>query len=68
MIDEREKVAHPDGVQAEDGTIYIVYDYNRTPEGVVLMETLTEHDIRAARPVTDRIRLRVEVARLSNRE
>lgn len=68
MIDEREKVTYPDGVQAEDGTIYIIYDYNRTPEGVVLMATFTEDDVRAAKPVTNRIRPRVEVARLPDRK
>ena len=35
MLDEREKVTYPDGVQADDGTIYIIYDYNRTPNGAV---------------------------------
>lgn len=64
MIDEREKVTYPDGVQAEDGTICIVYDYNRTPDGVVLMAAFTEEDVRAGEPVTDNVRLRVEVARL----
>jgi hypothetical protein len=64
VIDEREKVTYPDGVQAKDGTIYIIYDYNRTPEGVVLMATFAEDDVRAAKPVTGRVRLRVEIARL----
>lgn len=64
MLDEREKVAHPDGVQADDGTIYIVYDYNRTPNGAILMATFREDDVRAGEPVTDKVRLRVEVARL----
>jgi len=64
MIDQREKVTYPDGVQAEDGTIYIIYDYNRTPDGAVLMATFTEEDVRAGRAVSDKVRLRVEVARL----
>ncbi len=64
MLDEREKVTYPDGVQADDGTIYIVYDYSRTPNGAVLMATFTEADARAGKPVTDKVRLRVEVARL----
>src|SRR5262249_77789 len=41
-LDERETVTYPDGVQAPDGKIYIVYDYNRTPDGAVLMATFTE--------------------------
>jgi len=64
MIDEREKVTYPDGVQAPDGTIYIVYDYNRTPDGAVLMATFREEDVRAGEPVTDSVRLRVEIDRL----
>lgn len=64
MIDEREGVTYPDGVQAEDGTIYIIYDYRRTPDGVVLMAVFSEEDARAGRPVTGKVRLRVEVARL----
>ena len=64
MLDEREKVTYPDGVQAPDGTIYIIYDYNRTPNGEVLMATFTEADIRAGKSVSDKFRLRGEVARL----
>ena len=64
MLDEREKVTYPDGVQAPDGTIYIVYDHNRMPDGEVLMATFTEDDVRAGKPVSDKISLRGEVARL----
>jgi len=64
MIDEREKVTYPDGVKADDGTIYIIYDHNRTPDGVVLMATFAEEDARAGEAVTDKVRLRVEVGRL----
>lgn len=64
LLDEREKVTYPDGVQAPDGTIYIVYDYNRTPNGEVLMATFTESDVRAGKPVSGKVRQRGEVARL----
>jgi hypothetical protein len=64
MIDERDDVTYPGGVQAEDGTIYIVYDYRRTPEGVIYMATFREEDVRAGRQVTDKVRLRVEIDRL----
>ena len=64
MLDEREKVTYPDGVQAPDGTIYIVYDYNRTPNGEVLMATFTEDDVRAGKSISNKVRLRGEVARL----
>jgi hypothetical protein len=64
MLDDREKVTYPDGVQAPNGTIYIVYDHNRTPDGEVLMATFNEDDVRAGKPVSGKIRLRAEVARL----
>jgi hypothetical protein len=64
MIDEREDVTYPDGVQAGDGRIYIIYDHQRTPLGEVLMATFTEEDVRAGEPVSDKIRLRGKVARL----
>ena len=64
MIDEREDVTYPDGVQAGDGRIHIIYDHQRTPLGEVLMATFTEEDVRAGKPVSDKIRLRETVARL----
>ncbi len=68
MIDEREDVTYPDGLQAADGTIFIVYDYKRTPEGAVLMATFREEDVRAGKPVSDEVRLRIEVARIARRD
>ena len=64
MIDEREDVTYPDGVQARDGTIYLIYDHKRTPLGEVLMATFTEEDVRAGEPVSGKIRLRGKVAGL----
>ncbi len=64
MIDERDDVTYPDGVQAEDGTIYVVYDYRRTPEGIIHMAIFREEDIRAGKPVTDKVRLRMLIDRL----
>jgi len=64
MLDEREDVTYPDGVQTEDGTIHIIYDHQRTPLGEVLMATFTEDDVRAGKPVTDTVRLRVQIDRL----
>ena len=64
MIDEREDVTYPDGVQSKDGKIYIIYDHQRTPLGEVLMATFTEVDVRASEPVSDKIRLRGKVASL----
>lgn len=66
MLDAREGVSYPDGVEARDGTIYLVYDYKRTPEGAVLLATFHEQDVRAGRAVTDKVRLQALVARLGD--
>ncbi|MBI4626214.1 MAG: exo-alpha-sialidase [Verrucomicrobia bacterium] len=66
MIDEREDVTYPDGVQAGDGTIYVVYDHKRTPDGEILMATFQEEDVRAGRTVTDKVRLKMTISRLAS--
>ena len=68
ILDERDKVTYPDGVQADDGIIYIIYDYNRTPNGEILMAQFREEDVRAGKIVTENARLHGEVARLLNVE
>ena len=64
MLDEREDVTYPDGVQAADGTIYIIYDHQRTPAGEILMATFREEDVRAGKPVSDKTRFRVDIDHL----
>jgi hypothetical protein len=63
LLDERAS-SYPDGVQAKDGIIYIIYDHKRSPEGVILMASFREEDVRAGKPVTDDVRLRVEIDRI----
>lgn len=64
MLDERDHVTYPDGVQSEDGRIFVVYDHNRTPEGTIQMAVFTEADVRAGKSVTDGTRLQMTVDRL----
>lgn len=45
LLDERTGVSYPDGQQAADGRIHIVYDYSRTGEQLVLLTSFTENDI-----------------------
>lgn len=45
MIDERPGVSYPDGVQSPAGTIYLIYDYQRTRDRQILMATFTEQDV-----------------------
>ena len=47
MIDERKSVSYPDGTQAPDGTIYLIYDWERGRDKNILMATFTEADVRA---------------------
>lgn len=64
MLDERDDVTYPDGVEGSDGTIHIIYDHQRTPLGEVLMATFREEDVRAGKAVTDHMRLRELISRL----
>ncbi|WP_278471046.1 sialidase family protein [Gimesia maris] len=61
LLDERSGVSYPDGVQSDDGTIYIIYDFARTRDKKILMATFTEEDVLAGKPVSDKARLRVLV-------
>lgn len=59
LLDERPGVSYPDGVQSEDGTIYVIYDYSRTGDKKILMATFKEEDILAGKPVSGKVRQRV---------
>lgn len=61
MIDERNNVSYPDGDQAPDGRIFIVYDFNRKAEREILVATFTEDDIAAGKLVRSDSRLRMLV-------
>jgi len=61
LLDERSGVSYPDGVQAEDGAVYIIYDFDRHGEKYIYMAVFTEADILAEKCVSDRARLRVVV-------
>lgn len=71
LLDERES-SYPDGVQAADGTIDIIYDHQRYTlnrngkkgVGSVLMATFREMDVRKGRSVSEKVRLRVVVTQL----
>jgi len=63
LLDERRGVSYPDGTEAEDGTIYVIYDYSRYRAKQILMATCTEEDILAGEAVSGRVRLQVEVNR-----
>lgn len=62
LLDERNNVSYPDGQQGSDGTIYIVYDRERTKAREILMATFTEEDILAGEPVSRKASLRMVVS------
>ena len=45
LLDDRAGVSYPDGIEAADGTIYVIYDYDRTGAKEILMMTFTETDV-----------------------
>jgi hypothetical protein len=51
LLDDRERVSYPDGCQGPDGTIYIIYDYNRTgstsEDRKILLARFREEDVLA---------------------
>ena len=67
LLDEREGVSYPDGIECADGTIYLIYDYSRTGKKQILMATFTEKDVAAGRAVSGRVRLGVLVNQASGK-
>ena len=71
LLDERES-SYPDGIQAEDGTLFIIYDHQRYTlnragkrgVGSVQIAVFSEEDVRAGKPMSDEVRLKIGVTRL----
>ena len=64
LLEERTGVSYPDGVQAPDGRIYLIHDFDRAGQGVIAMQVFREEDVRAGKPVSPDARLGVEISRL----
>jgi hypothetical protein len=45
LLDGRAGVSYPDAAEAADGTIYLIYDFERTGAREILMTTFTEADV-----------------------
>lgn len=52
LIDDRSEVSYPDGFQAPDGTIHILYDWNRHTDAEILLTKFKEEDIAAQTKLT----------------
>lgn len=63
LLDERMNISYPDGVQAPDGRIYVIYDRERFKDREILLAVFTEEDIRKGDPAAPGVRLRVVVSR-----
>jgi predicted neuraminidase len=61
LLDERVGVSYPDGTQDPDGTIHLIYDFDRKGARQILTATLTEADILAGKPLSERFRSRTVV-------
>jgi hypothetical protein len=61
LLDERLKVSYPDAVQASDGTIYLIYDYDRYGDKDILMATFREEDVASGKTDSPTVRLRILV-------
>ncbi|MDR0606485.1 MAG: glycoside hydrolase, partial [Bacteroidales bacterium] len=58
LLDERESVSYPDGVQDKDGTIWIVYDRDRNGAGEILLAKFREEDVIAGKDVSGKVSLK----------
>lgn len=64
LLDERVGVSYPDGIQATDGLIRIVYDRDRQGAGEILLATFRERDVIAGRNVSGDVRLKQVISKL----
>jgi len=61
LLDEREGVSYPDGIQGPDGRIYVVYDYLRHGAKQILLAIVEEEDVAQGRALGQAARLRLLV-------
>ena len=52
LLDDRAEVSYPDGFQAPDGTIHILYDWNRHTDAEILLTKFKEEDFAAQTKLT----------------
>lgn len=64
LLDERSNVSYPDGVETEDGRIYVIYDRERHGDREILMAVFQEQDILEGQCVSGEARLKQIVSRL----
>ena len=63
LLDERNNVSYPDGVEAPDGSMDVIYDRERFSDREILLAKFGEADVRAGKCVGSGCRLRGVVNR-----
>jgi hypothetical protein len=61
MLDDRASVSYPDGTEAPDGTLYIIYDRERSGAKEILLARIREDDILAGNATAAGSQLRLLV-------
>ncbi len=61
LLDDRAEVSYPDAVQSPDGTIFVVYDWNRHSDAEILLARFREADVHAGRLLSSGAKSRVLV-------
>lgn len=49
LLDDRAEVSYPDGLQAPDGIIHVLYDWNRHTDAEILLAKFREEDVLAGK-------------------
>ena len=63
LLDERTGVSYPDGFQAPDGTLFIIYDHNRARDREILLARFNEADVLAGKFESKNARPRMMVSK-----
>jgi predicted neuraminidase len=61
ILDDRSSVSYPDGIQTPDGTIHVLYDWNRHTDAEILLAKFREEDVAAGKLVSNGSKLRILV-------
>jgi hypothetical protein len=64
LLDERNGVSYPDGVQDKDGLIWIAYDSDRKGAGEILLAKFREEDAAVGKNVSGTVSLKQVISRL----
>jgi len=59
LLDERNAVSYPDGFEAPDGLIHILYDWNRHSDAEILLAKFREEDVLAGKIVSADAKLKM---------